>query len=262
MPELPELANFKKYIDSTSLHQTVDKVVVTDDRILNNTTGNELLDTLKGRQFISTLQHGKYLFLQTDNHLELMLHFGMTGNPVYYKNEEEKPDYARVIFQFDNGYHLAYNCMRMLGEVQLIEDHNEFIRQKELGPDAMSGEIDLERFKELVRSSRGMIKTTLMDQGLMAGIGNECSEEILYQSGIHPKTKIKELSDDQLKTVYEQLHYVVETKTEAGTGLEGLPDHWILKHREDGAECPKCGGTINRIEVGGRGTYICPECQG
>lgn len=261
MPELPELLYFKQYLDATSLNQPIQAVTVHNIKILNDTSESDLRESLVGRSFVSTLQHGKYLFLQTGDNREVELHFGMTGRPVYYEHEESKPEYPRLVFDFENGGHLAFDCMRMLGEVGLIEDHEEFIRQKGLGPDPITGDISFPRFCELIEDSRGMIKTTLMDQSRIAGIGNECSEEILFQARIHPKTKVRDLTETALRKIYDTMREVVETKAKTVGSPNLIPDHWILSHREDGADCPKCGGEIKRIEVSGRGTYICPNCQ-
>lgn len=261
MPELPELIYFKQYLDATSLHQPIRSVDVLNETILTDSSTEDIQDALEGRSFLSTFQHGKYLFLQTDDSREVEFHFGMTGRPAYYKLEEDQPEYPRVVFNFEEGGHLAFDCMRMLGEVGLVESHEAFIREKNLGPDPITGEIRFVRFCERIEDSRGMIKTTLMDQSRLAGLGNECSEEILFQAGIHPKTKVSDLTDTDLRDIYDLMREVVETKSKTVGSPNLIPDHWILKNREEGADCPNCDARIQRIEVSGRGTYICPNCQ-
>jgi len=261
MPELPELVNFKQYIDSTSLHQKIAQVEVLEPDILSNTDSEKLRSALEGLEFKAAAVHGKYLFLQTTDSYQLVLHFGMTGRPVYYKKEEQQPDYPRLLITFTNGYHLAFDCMRMLGKVSLISDQNKFIEEKNLGPDALKEVSSVEKFLELFSSKRGMIKTALMDQSLLAGIGNVCSDEILFQSRIHPKTPVNDLKKEQLKKIYDNMHSVLKTKIEAGLSPDGLPNSYILKHRSEGAQCPSCGSKIKKIKVGGRSAYYCPNCQ-
>ncbi|MDX1586026.1 MAG: DNA-formamidopyrimidine glycosylase family protein [Balneolaceae bacterium] len=261
MPELPEVAYFKNYVDATSLHQKISEIEVLNDTIIYKGSAGDLKEVLRGSQFTSTSTHGKYLFLHTDNNRIVMMHFGMTGKPVYYKLDDEKPDYPRVIFHFDNGYKLAFNCMRMLGEVGLITDEQEFISQKELGPDVNNEDFNLPKFKELLEKKRGMIKSALMDQSFVAGIGNECSDEILYQAKIHPKTNIGDLSESQIELIFTKMQQVIAKKIEALKEHRKLPDNYILRNREEGAECPRCGGTIQKISVSGRNGYYCPTCQ-
>lgn len=262
MPELPEVVYFKRYVDSTSLHHKIGEVEVLNDSILSGVSVEDLNQELKGKQFLSSSTHGKYLFLNTDEDKEVMMHFGMTGEPVYYKQDDEKPEYPRVVFHFNNGYHLAFNCMRMLGEVGLIEDKDEFIRQKDLGPDVHDEEFDLTTFKKLLVNKRGMIKSALMDQSFVAGIGNECSDELLYQAGIHPRTKIANLSDSDIELLFDKMQEVIRVKIDCNMKHKSLPNNFILSHREEGAECPRCGGTIKKISVSGRNGYYCPGCQG
>ena len=261
MPELPEVENFKRYIDATSLHQDIDSIEVNNKQVLKNISAKAFSKRLTGHSFDSTCRHGKYLFVRTDNSDEVVLHFGMTGHPVYYKKKDQVPDYPRVIFHFSNGSHLAFDCMRMLGEVRLVENREQFIREKELGPDALRDVNDFEVFTGLLDEKRGYIKSALMDQSLMAGIGNECSDEILFQSRIHPKTDVQDLDRDMLKTLFSNIREVLRAKIDSNLNPENLPDSYILKNRSEGAACPNCGGEIERIKVSGRSGYYCPKCQ-
>lgn len=261
MPELPEIVNFKHYVGATSLHHTISSVKVPNPNILSDISPESIKSKLTDTHFKSASHHGKYLFLQTGNSHELVLHFGMTGQPVYYKNENDKPDYVRFFITFDDGSHLAFDCMRMLGEITLIDDHEEFIEQKDLGPDALREVDSIDIFKELLGNKRGMIKSALMDQSLLAGIGNECSDEILYQSGIYPKTKVQALDEENLGALFHNMHAVLEIKIDSNLEIQNLPDSYILRHRSDGEECPRCGGTIQQIKVSGRNGYYCSDCQ-
>lgn len=262
MPELPEIINFKQYVDATSLHQEIERIEIHNENILDECTRIDLQDHLLEKQFESASTHGKYLFIHTDEKRGLTMHFGMTGEPVYYKKDEERPEYARAEFRFNNGFWLAFNCMRMLGSIALFEDKKSFIEKKELGPDVYEDSFVLKDFSQLLDGRRGMIKSALMDQSLMAGIGNECSDEILYQARIHPKTKVSDLDDQQLQKLYKTMQEVLRVKIESNRKIENLPEEYILRHREEGADCPRCSGSISQVSVGGRTGYFCPNCQG
>lgn len=150
MPELPDVEVFKQYLDATSLHQEIEDVDVRNRKILEDTSVQELGKGLNGRRLESTYRHGKYLFAQLDDDNWLMLHFGMTGKLKYFKVMEKEPEHDRLLLEFSNGYHLAYDCQRMLGHVALIEDAAAFIEEKELGPDALDDDFDFAAFKYVI----------------------------------------------------------------------------------------------------------------
>lgn len=261
MPELPELLHFKHYVDSTALHQKITEVAIQNEQVLASCTPKQMKEALEGQSFESTSVYGKYLFLHTGGPQELVMHFGMTGRPVYFKNKDQQPDYPRTSFHLKNGYTLAFDCMRMLGQLYLTDHTEAFVKEKKLGPDVSSADFDFGTFRELMDGKRGMIKSSLMDQQFLAGIGNECSDEILFQSRVHPQKKVTDLTENLLHTIYENIQVVIETKLDALDHHKELPDTFILKHREEGAECPNCKGEIKRISVGGRSGYYCPHCQ-
>lgn len=261
MPELPEVLHFKHYIESTALNQPIGDVDILNDQILANGNEQQFKKNLSGNVFESCSNYGKYLFLHTSGGHDLVMHFGMTGSPVYFKNEDRKPDYPRAIFHFENGFKLAFDCARMLGNLELIEDKEAFIKEKDLGPDISSDDFNFKSFHKLMQKRRGMIKSSLIDQHLMAGIGNEQSDEILFQTGIHPKTKVQDLSESDLQVIYDKMELVVSTRVECLDHDQKMPDDFLLNHRDEGEECPVCGGNIEKITVGGRSGYFCPSCQ-
>jgi formamidopyrimidine-DNA glycosylase len=107
-----------------------------------------------------------------------------------------------------------------------------------------------------------MLKTTLMNQGVMAGIGNVYSDEILYQARLHPRTKVNALEEGDLRRLYDCMQEVLDTAIACRAVPEDFPDSYLTPLRgKAGTQCPGCGGEIERIEVSGRGAYYCPECQ-
>jgi formamidopyrimidine-DNA glycosylase len=261
MPELPEVEVFKSIVDDTSLNKTIGSIYIEREDILENVTPQDFNKALEGDSFVSTSRHGKYLFIETQQGHTVLMHFGMTAHPVFYESDGTEPDYPRLIFHFDNDGHLAFDCRRMLGKLSLVESKEAFIESKELGIDAMDPALDKAAFTELIRSSRGYIKTSLMKQELMAGIGNEMADEMVYQAGLHPKSKVGKLSDADIEELYEQMHQVCEVRIQTKTNPALLPDDYLLKHRSDGEICPKCGGEIKQVKISGRSSYVCDHCQ-
>jgi formamidopyrimidine-DNA glycosylase len=186
----------------------------------------------------------------------------MTGHLKYFKNMEKDPPYDRLLITFANGYHLAYDAQRKLGEVALIEDVEGFIQEKGWGTDALNPGFDLAAFKEALAGRRGMAKSTLMNQHIMAGIGNVYSDEILFQVGIHPRSKVNQLDEETLEELFQALKEVLKTAINHQANPDRFPDSYIIPHRHDDGQCPRCGSEIKRVKVSGRSAYYCPNCQG
>ena len=186
MPELPEVETFKRYLDNTSLHQRITTVEVCDAYVLKRVSARELVRRLKGRRFENSHRRGKHLFVRAGNELWLRLHFGMTGSLEYLDQHQEIPKTARVIFCFANN-RLAFDDQRKFGEIELIEDVDEFVETRSLGPDAL--EISFSQFKAIMQKHRGAVKAILLNQRLIAGIGNLYADEILFRARMHPGTE-------------------------------------------------------------------------
>ena len=193
------------------------------------------------------------------------MHFGMTGTLAWFEHEADDPPYDRVRFDFAGGGHLAYVNRRMLGRIGLADDADAFIRAEGLGPDALDPAVDLEAFTRATLGRRRDVKSVLMDQTLIAGIGNIYADEILFQARLHPKTPVTSLDERQRAELFRQIKQVLKTAIECGAGaeqfLERLPDHFLLPRREKGGKCPRCGSPIATLKVAGRTSYYCPRCQ-
>ena len=177
MPEYPEVELLKQYCDSTCLHQEIGSVDLRTKMILEGGTIKDFEQDLAGHAFTSTRRHGKYLFLELEDGDWLVMHFGMTGDLEYFKDIEKEPDYVQLLIEFTNSYHLALIMPRKLGKVGRVPDAGDYIRSKGLGPDVMADDFDLERFLDILEGRRGMIKSALMNQEIMAGVGNVYSDE-------------------------------------------------------------------------------------
>ena len=263
MPELPDVATFARYLDATSLHQTIEGVEVREPRLLEGLAPRDLERGLEGRRFAATRRHGKYLFapFDPDGDGAMVLHFGMTGFPRYYRRDGREPDYARMLVRFEGGGTLAVVSRRLLGEVRLTDDVDAFVAAHDLGPDALHDVTDVGALQEALAGRHGMVKPTLMNQNVLAGIGNVYADEILYQAGLDPRTPVDALSGEQMKTLLRTMRRVLTTAIDRGADPDAYPRRWLTPRREPGRACPRCDGTIQRIEVSGRAGYWCPSCQ-
>jgi formamidopyrimidine-DNA glycosylase len=260
LPELPDVKVFEQYIDATSLHQKVEDVEIRSRQILG-TSAQKLKAELKGRSFESTDRHGKHLFVQLDDGHWLMLHFGMTGDLKYFKDMEKDTPHDRLLLSFSNGY-LAYDSQRKLGEVELIEDIEQFVEERELGPDALDSDLDYAAFKQALAGRRAMAKSALMNQQIIAGIGNVYSDEILFQAGVHPRTKINQLDEETLAEIFDAMKRVLRTAIDCRADPDQFPESYIIPHRHGDGKCPRCEGELKRVKVSGRSAYYCTNCQG
>lgn len=279
MPELPDVQVSKEYVDATALHQRITGVHPKAGGLRESVSDSTLRRRLDGRRFASARRHGKHLFLEVEDDGWLRLHFGMTGFLSYYRDREEAadggsgeqgggsasgggagpPDRTKLLLDFPDGYHLAYVNVRKFGEIGFVDDVDDFVAEHGLGPDAM--ELDPEGFRERLAGRRGTIKGTLMNQEVLAGLGNVYTDEILFRAGVHPRSKTDELAEETVGRLYEAMQEVVEGAVGARAQPDEMPDDFLVPRREEGAECPRCGAEIEKTEVSGRPTYFCPREQ-
>jgi len=259
MPELPEVETFKRYLDSTSLHQRITNVEVRDAYVLKRVSVRQLARRLKGRRFESSHRHGKHLFVRAGDELWLRLHFGMTGSLEYLNHDEVAPKTARVIFRFADNCRLGFDDQRKFGEIELIADADEFLQTRGLGPDAL--EISLSQFKAIVGKHRGAVKAILLNQQLIAGIGNLYADEILFRARMHPAMAASRLNERALTSLFRATRYVLEKAIRSKADADRLPKSWLLTHRGKQGKCPRCGRALKSATVGGRTSWFCPHCQ-
>jgi formamidopyrimidine-DNA glycosylase len=259
MPELPEVETFKRYLDRTSSHQWITSVEVRDAYVLKRVSARKLARRLKGRRFESSHRHGKHLFVRISDELWLRLHFGMTGWLQYLKGDEETPQTARVLFSFANKRRLGFDDQRKFGEIELIKNVDEFLQRRRIGPDAL--QVGLSEFKRIFRMHRGAVKAILLNQRLIAGIGNLYADEILFRACTHPATEAASLSDNDLKELFRAIRYVLEKAIALKTDFNRLPKSWLLPQRGKGGKCPCCGRELKSTTIGGRTAWFCTHCQ-
>ncbi|MFX1499625.1 MAG: DNA-formamidopyrimidine glycosylase [Promethearchaeota archaeon] len=257
MPELPEVETFKRYLDKTSLNQTIKNTKVIDDRVLN-IDESYLKKSVINNKFESSTRHGKYLLVNIGKNY-LIFHFGMTGDLEYYNNKDHEPKYSKVIFHFNNGFNLAYISRRMFGRLDITESIEEFVEKKNLGTDAYK--MNFEEFKEALKRRTGIIKNLLLNQSFIAGIGNIYSDEILFKTKLHPKIKIDSLNESKVIELYNNIKEVLQVGIDKKGDLSTYPSHFLIPYRKKDEYCPICNSGIERIEISGRHGFYCPNCQ-
>lgn len=260
MPELPDVQVFRQYLESTSLNQSIRETLVREPSMVKSISGAELARRLQDRVFVSAARRGKYLVVELDSHARLILHFGMTGSLQYFKDQDAETGHDRLKIIFNSGHCLIYDCPRKLGAVRLVKDLEAFWRSVDCGPDALD-DLDARGFVRLLSGRRGLLKSALMDQSLICGIGNIYSDEILFQAGLHPRMPVKKLDEQDMRRLYSRMIHVLKKAVRAGADPDRMPEKWLIPHRKKGETCPVCGTSLERIRVSGRGCWVCPGCQ-
>lgn len=228
MPELPDVEVFRRYLERHAGGADIVEAEVRDSRCLADIAAGRFEGLLAGTQFGQTRRHGKHLFVRVKQNQWLTLHFGMTGYLLRATGDVE-PDYTRIAFHLGGGDALHYILKRMLGRAGITDSPDAFIDRHDLGQDA---------FCELLQS-----------------------DEMLFQAGIHPTARCGDLHVDARSRLDAARRTVLETAIEREADPERLPGEWLLRHRNEGERCPRCGGSIRREVISGRGSYLCDAHQ-
>lgn len=258
MPELPDVEVFRRYFEATALHSRIAEVDVIDPDLLRNGATKELKAAAIGRTFQRGRRHGKFLFGELNDGKAIRFHFGMTGFLHCYEDASEAPAHARVVFTLRNNRKLAYDCQRKFGHVGIVENIDAFLSEKKLGPDAL--EIDFNEFDSAVLGRKRPVKSNLMDQSRLAGVGNVYSDEILFQARVHPESAPSEWPKPVARKIYKVMHEVLETAIKSEADPARMPKKWLTPHRVSGP-CPRCKGELRKKKIAGRTSWFCPACQ-
>ena len=280
MPELPEVETIRRGLTNFLKNETIKDVKVLCDKSF---VGPKTL--IKNQRIIDIRRKGKALLIDLNNGITMMIHLRMTGQLIFRGEGNfagghptdsfvnELPDkQTRVFFELKNGT-LFFNDQRKFGFVKLIEtsevDNDTFIKKLAKEPWDMT----VKEFKEnLMHHKSAPIKATILDQKVVAGIGNIYADEALFYAKIHPKRETGSLTDDDIKNLLEGARTVMQASIDSGgstmktyvkaDGTKGDYLRLFAKvFRREGEPCERCGTDIVKIRVAGRGTHICPSCQ-
>ena len=266
MPELPDVEGFKRVLARNALGKTIAEIVVSDARILGKLSVRQFASQLRGASLVEVRRHGKHLMAKLDSGGWLTLHFGMTGALQFVKQAGGEPPFTRVRLDFEGGGSLAYINKRMIGRVGLVKDAADFIAAEKLGPDALDRRLDFEAFKAAVLGRKRDVKSVLMDQEIISGIGNIYSDEILFHARINPAERVDRIPPGALRRLFLDMRKVLKTAISRRAGseqfVERMPKGSLLPQRKKGGCCPRCRSPLKIFKVGGRTAYCCPWCQG
>jgi formamidopyrimidine-DNA glycosylase len=267
MPELPEVETIKNELAPWVVGQSFTKVTITDARLVCGCSTREVRRGLIGQKIQSLVRRGKYLIFRLSNGRSMIIHLRMTGSLLL--NPKEVDRYARAVFHLSNGHRFVLNDRRRLGVLWLVDDANTVVGK--LGPEPLDKGFTPAILEQRLSRHHIPIKTALLDQCIVAGIGNMYADEALFAARIHPLRKCDELPAKEVRTLHNCIRRIlrvaigskgasvdtyVRPEGELGTA------HFDFKVAHKGDEpCPVCGCPVERIAVQNRGTYFCSRCQ-
>lgn len=270
VPELPEVESARATIERAALHRTIADVDDRDTWECRQHAPGEIRAALKGHELTAACRQGKSLWCETaDDGPVLGLHLGMSGrilvsDPTAAPTEggdrisgagtateqaDRHPEWVRFSITFDDGGTLRLFDKRRLGRVRLDPDLSV------LGPDAER--IGVAAFRERVGRGTAPVKARLLDQSVLAGVGNLLADETLWRARLDPRRRVDTLDHDQLTA----LHRALRTATRAAIRNGGVHTGTVIAHRHPDGHCPRCGSAMQRATVGGRTTWFCPHEQ-
>src|SRR5262245_3394127 len=260
MPELPEVETRLRYFQRTSLGKSVEKVIVTAPNMIKNPGARSFVKAMRGRRFVAASRRGNYLIVGLDRG-RLILHFGMGGDLHYYKSPKDRPDYTRIEFLLTNGSRLAFTCPRKICRVMLVDDPTEIPALKQMGPEPLGNVFSLAFLERLIdERPRRQIKPLLMDQKMIAGVGNIYADEILFEAKVRPDRLAASLNQEEIKRIHRETRRVLRRSLRTATDEE-FPSDFLVSRSSRGALCKVCGYPIEKKTIGGRTAYFCPICQ-
>jgi formamidopyrimidine-DNA glycosylase len=286
MPELPEVETVRRGLQALIVGLKIKEVSHDTPKSFPNATA-DVKEFLIGSSVIEVRRRAKVLLIDLSTKYTLVIHLKMTGQLVYrgetvfgagHPNDSligELPDRStRVTLTFTNASHLYFNDQRKFGWMKLmptLEVPNiDFM--KKVGPEPLEAEFTAKQFAErFTRRAKTSIKAALLDQTVVAGVGNIYADESLWGAKIHPKRLVNTITDAEFKKLYTELRSVMNLAIEKGgstdknyvnaEGKKGSYMDFARVFRREGKPCPRCGTTIIKFKAAGRGTHICPHCQ-
>ena len=286
MPELPEVETVVRGLNRLILKKKIAQVKHDWPKSFPNLE-KDVNDFMIGAEILKVQRRGKAIIIKLNNGWVLVTHLRMTGQMVYrgeenwgagHPNDDFLNDLpnksTRVEIDFEDQTKLFFNDQRKFGYMKLlpepeIEELPFFVK---LGPEPLEDNFTVEIFKErLLKKKNSLVKPTILDQSVIAGVGNIYADEALWRAKIHPETRIKDFSNVDFENLHESIRFVMNKSIEKGgstdrnyvnaDGSRGNYLEYAAVYHKNGQPCKRCGTEISKIRVGGRGTHFCENCQ-
>lgn len=283
MPELPEVETVRKQLNRVLKRKEVIGVEVLREKSFKGKRKN-----LIGEKVERVERKAKLMVMVFEGRKRLLIHLKMTGQLVWVEEGKKRvvgghptadwvnelpSKHTRVVIDFKDGGKLYFNDMRVFGWMKLVEEGEWKKIKKEMPVDVVDKEFTVKYLKNVLKNSRRAVKLVIMDQKKIGGVGNIYANDGLYLANIRPDKKARDLSDGEVSKLHKNLVKVIREGIRMGGatasderfvdvyGLGGRYQEKFKIYDREGQKCQKCGKKIEKIKLGGRGTYFCPGCQ-
>lgn len=268
MPELPEVESVVRDLRDgrpSLVGRSVCSVNVVSNNVIQEGCEDKVKAILDGARFVAITRYGKYLLFQLESSdvqkYVLVIHLRMTGRLYLVPQHQAVERHTRLALILDDGLALRFDDPRKFGRVWVVSDPGEVTDK--LGPDALT--IGYDDFAARLAGRSRQLKSLLLDQGVLAGIGNIYTDESLFRAGFHPNQISSTLSSAEVRRLYDAVSTVLHEAVDAqGANIDGVfkaGSFVVSVYGRQGDPCPRCGSTIIKFRSGQRGTHVCPHCQ-
>jgi len=272
MPELPEVETVRRSLrEALRGRRIVEVERIGWPRTIAAPPPETFRSLLRDRAVLDVDRRGKYVLLRLDHDETLVVHLRMTGRLTVAPADDEPDAHTHVVLRLDDGRRLVFRDPRKFGRIWLLDGEGLAALQGKLGPEPLDDALTAEEFRTLLRRRRGRLKPLLLDQSLLAGLGNIYVDEALWLAKLHPLRTVLSLGDDEVDSLYGAIRAVLARAVDnRGTTFSDFRDGWGYRgdnqqflnvYDRAGQPCLRCGTPIERIVVGQRGTHLCPFCQ-
>jgi formamidopyrimidine-DNA glycosylase len=273
VPELPEVETIKREFDNILIGRRIDSIEVRTPVVLD-IPPEQFVQRVEDARFKEVNRRAKYLVINLSNGFTLIFHLKISGQLLHVPPTRPIDEHTHVIFTLDDGNQLRLRDVNSFALIWVLKTSGvtSFFAHRKLGPEPLNPSFSYESFRALIkRHPRAMIKPLLINQHFVAGIGSIYADEILFYARVHPARRVSNLSEGEIHNIYEGMRKILpEAITHHGTttrfyldlkGQRGEHQNYLKVHAKTGKPCEGCPGVVERIEVSGRGTYLCPSCQ-
>jgi len=279
MPELPEVETIRIDLQEKIKDKQINDIIVNISKIIKKPSLEEFINKIKDKKIKEIDRRGKYIIIYLDSEDKLVIHLGMTGLLIYpYDNKTTEKEinskHNHLIFTFTDNTQLVFNDVRRFGKIFLVSNIDEVESIAKLGVEPLEGYFTEEIFIQVLNKKKNCkIKSFLMKQEFITGLGNIYANEVLYRSNIHPLRLISSLNKQEVRNLYQQIKLVLveAVKLRGSTvadeayrdtdGEKGKFAEKLQVYARKGKPCIRCGNIIEVLKIEGRSTFICPQCQ-
>jgi formamidopyrimidine-DNA glycosylase len=273
MPELPEVEHVVRALRPVVVGRRILAAELNLKRIAPGISRPQFNQQLKNAVVTAVGRRGKYILFELESGAVLTTHLRMTGKFVAIPTDNNLPPYAHVVFYLDNEKRLVFCDMRQFGRMRIIRNPRKLPRELlTLAPEPLSEDFTEDYFLKTLSRSRRTLKTLLLDQTRVLGLGNIYAVEALFIAGIHPLKLAHSLSKPRASKLYQAIRQVLQEAIDSGSTLKidlsdgkasyfGSSERFWRVYEREGEPCVNCGTPIRRIAHAGRSTYFCPKCQ-